>query len=62
MLDNIDLLVCDMAGTVVQEGGLVYKVMAPEGWLHAENLTLMQGSTREHGGRWPGGSNMSQQC
>jgi len=27
MLDNIDLLVCDMAGTVVQEGGLVYKVL-----------------------------------
>jgi len=27
LLDEIDLLVCDMAGTVVQEGGLVYKVL-----------------------------------
>lgn len=27
LLDDIDLIVCDMAGTVVQEGGLVYKVL-----------------------------------
>jgi len=27
VLQNIDLLVCDMAGTVVQEGGLVYQVL-----------------------------------
>merc|ERR1719150_113926 len=27
VLHNIDLLVCDMAGTVVQEGGLVYQVL-----------------------------------
>jgi len=27
LLDNIDLIVCDMAGTTVQEGGLVYKVL-----------------------------------
>jgi len=27
VLDNIDLLVCDMAGTTVQEGGLVYQVL-----------------------------------
>jgi len=28
LLDNIDLMVCDMAGTTVQEGGLVYKTLA----------------------------------
>lgn len=27
ILENIDLMVCDMAGTTVQEGGLVYKVL-----------------------------------
>jgi len=27
VLKNIDLLVCDMAGTTVQEGGLVYEVL-----------------------------------
>jgi len=27
VLENIDLMVCDMAGTVVQEGGLVYQVL-----------------------------------
>ena len=27
MLDRIDLLVCDMAGTTVEEGGLVYQVL-----------------------------------
>lgn len=27
LLDNIDLMVCDMAGTTVQEGGLVYKTL-----------------------------------
>lgn len=27
VLENIDLMVCDMAGTVVQEGGLVYKIL-----------------------------------
>jgi len=27
ILENIDLVVCDMAGTVVQEGGLVYKIL-----------------------------------
>jgi len=35
ILENIDLMVCDMAGTTVQEGGLVYKVL--------------QLSMREHG-------------
>jgi len=35
ILENIDLIVCDMAGTTVQEGGLVYKVL--------------QLSMREHG-------------
>lgn len=27
ILENIDLVVCDMAGTVVQEGGLVYRIL-----------------------------------
>ena len=27
MLSNIDLIVSDMAGTIVEEGGLVYKVL-----------------------------------
>jgi phosphonatase-like hydrolase len=27
VLENIDLMVCDMAGTTVQEGGLVYKTL-----------------------------------
>lgn len=27
VLENIDLMVCDMAGTTVQEGGLVYKIL-----------------------------------
>merc|ERR1711988_2066253 len=27
LLENIDLMVCDMAGTVVQEGGLVYRIL-----------------------------------
>jgi len=27
LLDDIDLLVCDMAGTTVEEGGLVYQVL-----------------------------------
>jgi phosphonatase-like hydrolase len=27
ILENIDLMVCDMAGTTVQEGGLVYKTL-----------------------------------
>mmetsp|Transcript_42131 Transcript_42131/g.63643 ORF Transcript_42131/g.63643 Transcript_42131/m.63643 type:complete len:301 (+) Transcript_42131:57-959(+) len=27
VLENIDLMVCDMAGTTVQEGGLVYRVL-----------------------------------
>jgi len=27
ILENIDLMVCDMAGTTVEEGGLVYKVL-----------------------------------
>ncbi|CAE8689969.1 unnamed protein product, partial [Polarella glacialis] len=27
VLENVDLLVCDMAGTVVQEGGLVYRTL-----------------------------------
>lgn len=27
LLENIDLIVCDMAGTTVQEGGLVYKTL-----------------------------------
>jgi len=27
VLENIDLIVCDMAGTTVQEGGLVYKIL-----------------------------------
>merc|ERR1719272_2884792 len=27
LLQNIDLMVCDMAGTVVNEGGLVYKIL-----------------------------------
>lgn len=27
ILQNIDLLVCDMAGTVVQEGGIVYETL-----------------------------------
>merc|ERR1719491_2530661 len=27
ILENIDLMVCDMAGTTVQEGGLVYKIL-----------------------------------
>lgn len=26
-MENIDLIVCDMAGTTVQEGGIVYKVL-----------------------------------
>lgn len=27
VLENIDLMVCDMAGTTVQEGGLVYQIL-----------------------------------
>lgn len=27
LLENIDLMVCDMAGTVVNEGGLVYQIL-----------------------------------
>lgn len=27
LLENIDLMVCDMAGTTVQEGGLVYQIL-----------------------------------
>jgi phosphonatase-like hydrolase len=27
ILENIDLMVCDMAGTTVQEGGIVYKIL-----------------------------------
>jgi phosphonatase-like hydrolase len=27
ILENIDLMVCDMAGTTVEEGGLVYKIL-----------------------------------
>lgn len=27
LLDDIDLMVCDMAGTTVQEGGLVYQIL-----------------------------------
>lgn len=45
MLENIDLMVCDMAGTTVNEGGLVYKILeqsikdggliVPDGAMHA---------------------------
>jgi len=27
VLENVDLMVCDMAGTTVQEGGLVYRIL-----------------------------------
>merc|ERR1719446_1998968 len=27
VLEHIDLMVCDMAGTTVSEGGLVYKIL-----------------------------------
>ena len=39
LLDNIDLLVCDMAGTTVSEGGVVYNVLRESMGKHNVHVT-----------------------
>jgi len=63
VLENIDLLVCDMAGTTVQEGGLVYQVLQRsmtenglkvsdhdmEAWHGAKKETVIEHFARQSG-------------
>jgi len=63
ILENIDLLVCDMAGTTVQEGGLVYKTLQlsmkeyglvvsdeeMEPWHGAKKESVIEHFARKHG-------------
>lgn len=63
VLENIDLMVCDMAGTTVQEGGLVYQILqksmqdgglqvsdeAMHAWHGAKKESVIEHFAREQG-------------